>query len=71
MGSVEDCRDTLIADITAAVNPDSISIEKGLAMISVVGSDMAGKPGVAGRLLSAIGRAGINVRMIVQQLTHS
>ena len=35
-------------------------------MISVVGSHMAGKPGVAGRLLSAIGRAGINVRMIVQ-----
>ena len=35
-------------------------------MISVVGSDMAGKPGVAGRLLSSIGRAGINVRMIVQ-----
>ena len=66
VGSVEDCRDTLIADITAAVNPDSISIDKGLAMISVVGSDMAGKPGVAGRLLSAIGRAGINVRMIVQ-----
>lgn len=27
---------------------------------------MAGKPGVSGRLLCALGRAGINVRMIVQ-----
>ena len=36
------------------------------AMISIVGRDMAGKPGVSGRLLSALGRAGISVRMIVQ-----
>ncbi len=35
-------------------------------MISIVGRDMAGKPGVSGRLLSALGRAGISVRMIVQ-----
>ena len=60
------CRSALISGISSAVNPDSISIADGLAMISIVGRDMAGKPGVSGRLLSALGRAGISVRMIVQ-----
>ena len=53
-------------DISAAVRPDSICVADGLAMVSIVGRDMAGRPGVSGRLLCALGRAGINVRMVVQ-----
>ncbi|MEM7053140.1 MAG: bifunctional aspartate kinase/homoserine dehydrogenase I [Pseudomonadota bacterium] len=34
--------------------------------LAVVGDGMAGSPGVAGRLFSALGRAGVNVRAIAQ-----
>ena len=60
------CREALLSDISAAVRPDSICVADGLAMVSIVGRDMAGKPGVSSRLLGALGRAGVNVRMIVQ-----
>ncbi|MGD9911912.1 aspartate kinase [Methanothrix sp.] len=43
-----------------------ISHNKDVCVVAVVGSGMAGTPGVAGRLFSAMGRAGINVRMISQ-----
>ena len=64
--AVSACREALLSDISAAVRPDSICVADGLATVSIVGRDMAGKPGVSGRLLCALGRAGINVRMIVQ-----
>ena len=64
--AVSACREALLSDISAAVRPDSICVADGLAMVSIVGRDMAGKPGLSGRLLCALGRAGINVRMIVQ-----
>ena len=64
--AVSACREALLSDISAAVRPDSICVADGLAMVSIVGRDMAGRPGVSGRLLCALGRAGINVRMVVQ-----
>ena len=59
-------RQQLLDDIFAAVHPDTLQIVDGLAMIAVVGRGMAGRPGVAGRLFAAVGRAGVNVRMIDQ-----
>lgn len=38
----------------------------GVAALAVVGDGMAGTPGTAARLFSALGRAGVNVRMIAQ-----
>ena len=64
--AVSACREALLSDISAAVRPDSICVADGLAMVSIVGRDMAGRPGVSGRLLCALGRAGINVRMVGQ-----
>jgi len=43
-----------------------ISRNKDVCALAVVGSGMAGTPGVAGRVFSAMGRAGINVVMISQ-----
>jgi aspartokinase/homoserine dehydrogenase 1 len=43
-----------------------VTITPGVAALAVVGDGMAGMPGVAGRLFSALGRANINVRMIAQ-----
>lgn len=59
-------RDTLLEDIRASVHPDSLQILDGLAMIAVVGRGMAGRPQVASRLFSAVGGAGVNIRLIDQ-----
>lgn len=43
-----------------------VTVTPGIAALAVVGDGMAGMPGVAARLFSALGRAGVNVRMIAQ-----
>lgn len=62
--SIADCRDELENEIRHAVAPDAIRITDGMAMIAVVGCGMARNPGVAGKVFTALGRIGINVRMI-------
>jgi len=44
----------------------SVSIKNPCSIIAVVGDGMAGMPGVAGRFLSTLGAAGINVMAIAQ-----
>ena len=43
-----------------------LEISDGLAMIAVVGCGMIDRPGIAGKLFSAVGDIGANVRMIDQ-----
>lgn len=43
-----------------------VTVTPGVAALAVVGDGMAGTPGVAARLFTSLGRAGINVRMIAQ-----
>ncbi|MDT8410584.1 MAG: bifunctional aspartate kinase/homoserine dehydrogenase I, partial [Wenzhouxiangellaceae bacterium] len=43
-----------------------ISLLDDIEVLAIVGDGMAGSPGVAGRLFSALGRAGVNVRAIAQ-----
>jgi len=38
----------------------------GLATVSVIGENMHGTPGIAGRLFSSLGRAGVNILVIAQ-----
>ncbi|MDX2119605.1 MAG: bifunctional aspartate kinase/homoserine dehydrogenase I [Gemmatimonadota bacterium] len=45
---------------------DGVSVRHGVAMIAVVGLGMAGTPGVARRVFSALADAGINVIAIAQ-----
>jgi aspartate kinase len=49
-----------------------VSIRKmeDVAVVSAVGSGMAGTPGVAGRIFSSLGRNGINVIMISQSCSE-
>lgn len=44
----------------------SIASQRNLAVLAVVGDAMAGHPGVAARLFSALGNAGINIHAIAQ-----
>lgn len=43
-----------------------ISVLDDIEVLAIVGDGMAGSPGVAGRLFSSLGRAGVNVRAIAQ-----
>lgn len=56
----------LVAEISRVCEPDSISVTADIALVAVVGRRMAWKPGVSGRLLSALGENDINIRMIEQ-----
>ena len=47
-----------------------ISKKDDVAVVSAVGAGMAGTPGVAGRIFSALGRNGINVIMISQSCSE-
>lgn len=44
----------------------NVAVDRDLAILAIVGDGMAGMPGVAGKLFSALGRAGVNVRAIAQ-----
>ncbi len=50
----------------AAGQLQAIRHEDRIEVLAAVGDGMAGSPGVAGRLFSALGRAGVNVRAIAQ-----
>lgn len=58
--------DVLLEQIRRQLEPDSISIEKDLALVAVVGEGMVRTVGIAGKIFGALGRAGINVRVINQ-----
>ncbi|HZS86753.1 MAG TPA: aspartate kinase [Chloroflexota bacterium] len=45
---------------------DAIRAQEGVAIVTAVGGDMRGTPGVAGRLFGALGNAGVNVIAIAQ-----
>ncbi len=45
---------------------DSLKIEKDLSIVALVGENMRNHTGVSGRMFSAMGRNGINIRAIAQ-----
>lgn len=45
---------------------DPLVVETGLAVIALVGDNMKSHPGISGKMFSALGRNGINVRAIAQ-----
>ena len=63
---VKNCIWSIVADIKEAVNPDRIKVVDDLALISTVGRNMKGRPGVSGNLFAALGEAGVSIRMIAQ-----
>ncbi len=64
--AIEGRRERLIEKLNAAVSPDSVFIEDGIALIAVVGRGMKNAKGTAARIFKAIADAKINVRMIDQ-----
>ena len=64
--SIADCKDELTARIFRDTEADTVFIEDGIALVSVVGRGMVRAKGTAARIFSAIARKNINVRMIDQ-----
>lgn len=59
-------RDEVMAELWAETQADSIRLNENMALLTVVGQGMKNQLGAAGRVFSALGRAGINVNMIDQ-----
>ena len=59
-------RGDIMAAICKAVDPENIFIEDNMALIATVGRGMVKAKGTAARLFSALGNAGVNIRMIDQ-----
>ena len=59
-------RDQILTEIQEAVQPDTLLIEDGIALIAVVGQGMAYYKGIAARIFQAITDANVNIRMIDQ-----
>ena len=56
----------ILADLQQQIEPDNVTIQDHIAIVTAVGHRMAFRPGVSGRIFAALGKAGINIRMINQ-----
>ena len=63
---LEGKEDLIISELIAATSPDSISIEKNIALIAVVGRGMKNTKGTAASVFMALADNDINIRMIDQ-----
>lgn len=62
---VEKCLYELIVDIKQELNAE-VTLWEDVALIAVVGRNMANKRGLCGKLLSVLGENGVNMKMIDQ-----
>jgi aspartate kinase len=58
--------DQLLDEIRRTLEPDEIDYVPGIALIAVVGEEMARTPGIAAKVFAALAAAGVNVRLINQ-----
>ena len=56
----------VLSRIAASVEPESLEVEAGIALIAVVGRSMKSQTGTAAKIFQALADARINVRMIDQ-----
>lgn len=59
-------RNEIISEIKNEIAPDSITVEKGLSIIAVIGEGMGTIKGIFSRILTALALADIKVQMIDQ-----
>jgi aspartate kinase len=58
--------DKVVREIKLECRPDQIDVEHGIALIATVGRGMMHTPGIAAKVMSALSKAGVNIRMIDQ-----
>ena len=57
---------TILGEIQAELEPDSLTAHDQIAVVAAVGRKMAYRPGISGKIFATLGQAGINIRMINQ-----
>ena len=57
---------SIVAQLQEKLAPDEIQVTKDIAIVAAVGRRMANRPGISGQIFSALGREGINIRLISQ-----
>ena len=60
------CREKLLGAIERRMNPTTLTVDDGVALIAVVGRGMVKSKGVAARVFDAAADADVNIRMIDQ-----
>lgn len=68
--SVSNCMYEIISRIEKQLHAD-VSVRKEIALIAVVGRNMAGKSGVCAKIFESIAAANVNVKMIAQSADES
>lgn len=58
----------IIAEIKSLLRPDDVRYVSDLALIATVGRNMSSRAGTSGRLFTALGEQGVNVKVIIQPL---
>ena len=56
----------ILAEIQQEIQPDRLEVLDNISIVAAVGHQMAFRPGVSGQIFAALGKAGINIRMITQ-----
>ena len=56
----------ILAEIQQEIKPDRLEVLDNISVVAAVGHRMAFRPGVSGKIFAALGKAGINIRMINQ-----
>ncbi|MBQ6114175.1 MAG: hypothetical protein IJL11_02260 [Synergistaceae bacterium] len=59
-------REEIISEIKREIAPDSITVEKGLSLIAIIGEGMGTVKGIFSKILNALSMAEIKVQMIEQ-----
>lgn len=62
---VEKCQYEIVTEIKKEQNAD-VSFEKDLALVAVVGRNMAKRAGICGKIFQALGEGNVNVRLLAQ-----
>ena len=63
---LDSCREKLIGAIQRRMNPTTLTVDDGVALIAVVGRGMVKSKGVAARIFAAAADADVNIKMIDQ-----
>ena len=56
----------VVAEIKSLTEVTDVIVEQGIALVAVVGRNMALKPGMSAKLFSIFGNNGINIKVIAQ-----
>ena len=65
-GDIDQDLYTILAQIQDEIQPDTLTVFDEISVITAVGRKMAFNPGISGKIFATLGKAGINIRMIMQ-----